>query len=125
MATSTPPPQLSPPSAALPSTPPAGPAAGHGGGAVASTPTLATLRRQELQETGSGFMTQFGEQAAVLTPGPRGVGGSAATPLPHLSTLRALHKVQQLRRLQREGACLVAELPQSAAVGSVSLPAHA
>ncbi|KAG2486775.1 hypothetical protein HYH03_014574 [Edaphochlamys debaryana] len=102
-----------------------------------SPPTLEALRRQEYKDTGGGYLTHFadpGDLATPLTPSARagggagagwtpggggkhntalggtpaaGGGGGGSTPL---SVLRSIHKVQQLQRLQREGASLVASL---------------
>jgi hypothetical protein len=79
---------------------------------AASTPTLTSLRQREQQDTGGGFKVHYSDPE-LLRPTPPGSAGTAtgvcgAAPLP---TLKAMHKVAQLKRLQREGAHLVAELP--------------
>ncbi|GIL89825.1 hypothetical protein Vretimale_16486 [Volvox reticuliferus] len=91
-----------------------------------STPSLVGLRDQEHKDTGGGFLTHFADPRDLCTPshggggaaagGLRGVGDTAAggstTPL---SMLRSIHRLQQLQRLQREGAQLVAAIDASEA----------
>ncbi|GFR44256.1 hypothetical protein Agub_g5458 [Astrephomene gubernaculifera] len=98
-----------------------------------SPPALAGLRQQEAHDTGGGFLTHYADPATLATPSPYGTAGAAggggrrssttrgqlmlATPgggaggsSTPLSVLRSIHRVQQLQRLQREGAQLVAAI---------------
>jgi hypothetical protein len=107
-------------------TPGFGAAPGRARGDARATPppclspaSMVGLRQQELKDTGGGFLTHFADPRDLYTPGPlsagagggpRVAGGCGAGSSTPLSALRSIHKLQQLQRLRREGAQLVAAI---------------